>query len=238
MVKEKTNLKSNFFFYLKNLDYLVYRRKHLILYIIIGILSIYFELLVRSFLVSFNVALFFASLASLLFGIFFAFSLNFFLNFNVPNFFFYRSLIYFFIISIFSYLFQITLKNYINFEYSSYEESRYLFSGLFFIIGYFFHIKFTFKDKRIVGVAIYASISENINLIQKKIGFYPDFIHIDIIDQSFSHISEAVDINKINSISNLWPNHPIDLHIMSYSPLKYLNNNFKNLNVIYWMIRP
>ena len=101
MAKEKTNLKSNFFFYLKNLDYLVYRRKHLILYIIIGILSIYFELLVRSFLVSFNISLFFASLVSLLFGIFFAFSLNFFVNFNVPNFFFYRSLIYFFIISIF-----------------------------------------------------------------------------------------------------------------------------------------
>ena len=234
MDNEYKLFKNNFLFYIKNLDYLIYRRKHLILYIIIGILSIYFELLIRNFLVSFNISIIIASILSLLFGITFAFILNFFINFNVPNYLFYRSLIYFFIIFIFSYLFQITLKNYINYEYGSYENSRYIFSGLFFLIGYFFHVRFTFKDKRIVGVAIYSTVSENINNIFKKIGFYPDFIHIDIIDESFNPNSEIVEMSKINTITEFWPNHSVDLHIMSTTPLKYLNKNIKNLNVIYF----
>ena len=91
----------------------------------------------------------------------------------------------------------------------------------------FFHVNFTFKDKRLVGVAIYSTVSENINNIFKKIGFYPDFIHIDIIDESFNPNSEIVDMSKINAITDFWPKHSVDLHIMSTMPLKYLNKNIK-----------
>ena len=68
MDNEYKVFKNNILFYIKNLDYLIYRRKHLILYIIIGILSIYFELLIRNFLVSFNISIIIASILSLLFG--------------------------------------------------------------------------------------------------------------------------------------------------------------------------
>ena len=56
-------------------------------------------------------------------------------------------------------------------------------SGSCFIIFYFLHKKFSFKDYVKVGVAIYANGVEDINKIYEKIGPYPDFIHVDIVDK-------------------------------------------------------
>ena len=232
-LKEK-KFNINFLKYIRNFDYFFYRRKHLILYILIGITSIFVELLLRNIFLSINLSTNISSISSLLIGILFAFILNFFFNFNVPNFFFYRSMTYFFVISLTSYFSHILIQTFINIENYSYENTRYFFSGTFFLIGYFFHINFTFKDKRIVGVAIYANNENNIGEIFNKIGLYPDFIHIDIIDKTFKKDSDDIDLNKISIIRNFWPNHYIDLHIMSNKPTQYISNEYKNLNVIYF----
>ena len=68
------------------------------------------------------------------------------------------------------------LKNY------SFEETRLLISGCFYLVAYFFHIKFSFKDNRKVGVAIYANGYEDVKKIFNTSGPYPDFIHVDIVD--------------------------------------------------------
>ena len=185
LIMDKTNLKKNNLL-IKQLKYFFYRRKHFVFYIIIGIFSIFIENLVRNFLLSLGIIFFISSLISLLIGISIAFSLNFFLNFNVPKYFFYRSIIYFFIISTFSFLIQALTNLYFNLFFLSYDTSRFIYSGVFFIIAYFLHINISFKQKRKVGVAIYLTDRKNIDDIFNKIGPYPDFIHIDILDSNSS----------------------------------------------------
>jgi len=234
MDKIRKNHKSRLFHYFKNIDYLIYKRKHLFFYIIIGGLSIYFELLCRKFLLINSFDNISASLISLFIGVFLAFTLNFFLNFNVPKFFFYRALLYFFIISIASYLCQFFIKINLDLDKMDYNESRFIIAGLFFLIGYIFHIKFTFKDKRTVGIAIYCNKEEKNKSILEKIGQYPDFIHLDIVDESYFNKKSNIDLSKVNEIRNLWPYHDIDIHIMSRYPLKYISNEIREAKTIYF----
>ena len=66
----------------------------------------------------------------------------------------------FFIISLLSFLIQKNVKNFITIEFLDYISQRLFFSGLFFLIGYFFHITFTFKK-----------VGPNIQIIQKNLKF-------------------------------------------------------------------
>ena len=169
---------------LKEIDFLIYKNKHLLIYIIIGILSIFLELFIRKNLINYSVNYILSTYISFVAAIFFAFFFNIKFNFNVPRKYFLRSLIYFFLISFSSWIFQNNFKNFIQFEKLNYEQTRILVSGIFFLVFYFLHLKLTFKDTRKVGVAIYANGIEDVKKIYEKIGQYPDFIHVDIIDQS------------------------------------------------------
>ena len=219
---------------IKSFNYFFYRRKHLILYIFIGLISIYFENLLRNYLIYLNISFYVSAISALCLGILIAFLLNFFFNFNVPKYFFYRSLLYFFIISSISFLIQVLANIYVNISFANYEISRFAYSGVFFLIGYFFHINFSFRHKRIVGIAIYINKDSNINKIYNKIQNYPDFIHIDIVDDSMNGEAVENDNSKINEICDTWPEHKIDIHIMSKFPSKYINKSIKNINVIYF----
>ena len=97
----------------------------------------------------------------------------------------------------------------------NFEQSRLLISGGFFLIGYFFHIKFSFKDNRKVGVAIYANGYENLNKIYKMIGPYPDFIHVDIVDKTMNLNASDSNLSKLETVKAYWPKHEINTHIMS-----------------------
>ena len=55
----------------------------------------------------------------------------------------------------------------------NYESSRFFSQDLFLII-YFLHKRFTFKDYKKIGVAIYANGTENLRKISSKIGLYPN----------------------------------------------------------------
>ena len=97
--------------FIRNINFFFYKKKHLIIYIVIGFLSLVFELFLRKLIykhISSN-ELFLHT--SLLCGILFAFYFNIKLNFNVPKIYLKKSLFYFFTISTFSYLFQYYLKN-------------------------------------------------------------------------------------------------------------------------------
>ena len=61
-----------------------------------------------------------------------------------------------------------------------------------FWIAYFFHSKFSFKDFKKVGVAIYANGVEDIPQIFNEIANFPDFIHVDIVDQTVNKNSKKV----------------------------------------------
>ena len=221
--------------FVKKINFFLYKKKHLIIYVIIGFLSIIFELFVRKLIytnVSNNI---YFSHISVIFGIIFAFYFNIKLNFNVPKIYLKRSLLYFFLISICSYLFQNFIGKNLEMSKYSFEESRLIISGSFFFVAYFLHTKFSFKDSRKVGVAIYANGYEDIPKIFERIGPYPDFIHVDIVDKTMNKSALDTNLSRLEIVKAYWPKHKIETHIMSKKPLNLIDEKIiNNSDIIYF----
>lgn len=220
--------------FVKKINFFLYKKKHLITYVIIGFLSLIFELSVRKLInIYISTNIFFLHV-SVIFGIIFAFYFNIKLNFNVPKIYLKRSLFYFSLISTCSYLFQYFIGNKLEMSKYSFEESRLIISGSFFLIAYFFHTKFSFKDSRKVGVAIYANGYEDIPKIFNRIGPYPDFIHVDIVDKTMNRSALDTNLSKLEVVRAYWPKHKIETHIMSNDPVNLINDNIiNNSDIIY-----
>ena len=219
----------------KEINFFIYKKKHLIIYIFIGVLSLLFELGIRQILINFfgnNSPLLHSSIFC---GVIFAFYFNIKFNFNVPKLYLKRSLMYFLIISFGAYVVQFSVKKYVDFGNLNFAQTRFLISGMFFLIGYFFHLKFSFKDSIKVGVAIYANGYEDIKKIYEKIGPYPDFIHVDIIDKTMNQNALDTKLSKLEVVKAYWPNHQIHTHIMSKHPLNCLDGEiYKFSDIIYF----
>ena len=203
-------------------------------YCIIGIFSIFFELFLRKLLLSLNLNIYIIHLLPLLAGIFFAFICNVKFNFNIPRYYFKYSLIYFSIISLTSFSLQFFLSKIIAFQNLNYEISRLVMSSLVFLIAYNFHIKFSFKKNKTVSVAVYLDHKEDIDNIFSKVGFHPDYIHIDMVDKSMNLNVDDPDFTKLDEVRKQWPNHRIESHIMSKRPHKYLDKFLPFSDVIYF----
>ena len=91
----------------------------------------------------------------------------------------------------------------------NYNIKRIFSSGLFFLIGYFLHLTFTFKKSIKVGVAIYANGYEELEIIKNKIGEFPDFIHVDIVDKTMKKNADEIDFSKLDEIKKIWPDKEI-----------------------------
>lgn len=219
----------------RNINFFFYKKKHLLIYIIIGFLSLVFELFLRKLIYKYISSNEFFLHTSLICGILFAFYFNVKFNFNVPKIYLKKSLFYFFLISTLSYLFQYYLKNKIELNNYSFEETRILISGSFFLIAYFFHTKFSFKDNRKVGVAIYANGYEDIRKIYNSIGPYPDFIHVDIVDKTMNDKALNPNLSKLEVVKAYWPNHSIETHIMSKNPEELLKESILNFSDIIYV---
>ena len=221
--------------FVKDINFFTYKNKHLIIYIFIGILSLLFELSIRQILIKIFSGKSLLLHTSVLCGVIFAFYFNIKFNFNVPKLHLKRSLIYFLIISFGAYVVQFSVKRYVDFGNLSFEQTRFLISGTFFLIGYFFHLKFSFKDNIKLGVAIYANGYEDIKKIYEKIGPYPDFIHVDIIDNTMNQNALDTKLSKLEVVKAYWPNHQIHTHIMSKHPLNCLDEEiYKFSDIIYF----
>ena len=218
---------------MKKFYFFLYQKKFLIIYILIGFLSILLELITRKILINFNAYETIYTYLPLILGIFFAFYFNIRFNFAVPKIYLRRSLVYFFIISLFSFSIQKVLKNYIIIEQFDYNLQRLFFSGTFFIIGYFFHLAFTFKKIISVGVAIYANGHEELDKIKSKIGEYPDFIHVDVVDRTMRESADLIDFSKLEQINSYWPKKEIHTHIMSKTPMYIIDKVIKFSKIIY-----
>jgi len=200
-----------------------YRFRFLGLYTVIGLFSLLLELAVRSQLKLLGVSEVLATIFSLTIGILFAFFGNTFLNFQVPPARRNRALFYFVAISLFSGALQWSVVGLLDELIFSYEEGRLIISGCLFMIAYFLHRRFTFRDFKRVGVAIYANGVEDLRSIHERIGQYPDFIHVDIVDPSFAPDSLETKTFRMETVRALWPNKEIHTHIMSKTPTKWLN---------------
>jgi putative flippase GtrA len=203
-------------------------------YCIIGFISILIELVIRKLLLSINSPLIISSILPLIIGISFAFTANISFNFKIPRYYYKKSFIYFSIISTSSFVIQYLLSKVFIFQNLNYEITRFIFSGIVFLIAYFFHIKFSFAKNKKVGVAIYLDDNENIDEIFSKVGFYPDYIHVDFVDETMNENVKKPNFEKLNQIKKIWPNHRIESHIMSKNPIRYIDRFSKYSDVIYF----
>ena len=222
-----------------SIGYLIKKFKFFYFFVLIGFSSIILELFAYNFFNFLEIHKYLSDLLALLIGIFFAFYLNFFYNFEIHKSKFKRALILFFIISCFSWIFQKIVSYYFVVDNISYEVTRIITSGSFFIIGYLLHRKFSFRDYKKIGVAFYLNKSLNLKKVFKTIGNNLDFIHIDLVDSSFSKNKVKNDIAILKKIKSLWPEHVIQTHIMSKNPTKWIKEviEYSDILYIHWEIK-
>jgi ribulose-phosphate 3-epimerase len=211
---------------------LYFRFKFIFIYILIGFFSIVFELFTYSVISYYNLFLNYEKIISVLFGIVFAFILNFFYNFKIHYSKIKKSFFFFSVISLSSWYIQINISNNI-FKFDKYEIERLVNSALVFAIAYFLHRIFSFKNFKKVGLAIYLESNSKLKKIYNLVKYYPDFIHLDIIDKSFSKNKSKNNLNSLKVIKDLWPNHEIQTHIMSKRPSFWLEKVLPFSDIIF-----
>ena len=211
----------------------VYRFRFLGLYIFFGILSLIVEFLIRSYLINLGNDSVVSTFFSVSCGILFAFSMNVNFNFKIMHSKRNRALVYFVIISSFSGLIQWISKEMIFVNSLNYELSRLSISGSLFLIGYFLHRRYTFRDFKKVGVAIYANGVENLKEIHNKIGSFPDFIHVDMVDETMSDKADDIKTYKLETMKAFWPDKQVQTHIMSMNPTKWLKEVLLYSDVVF-----
>jgi ribulose-phosphate 3-epimerase len=199
-----------------------YRNRFLIFYIIIGFVSLCFEWLMIVFLKNYSVSNWLANFIGLISGLFLAFFLNIRFNFHISPAKRKKALLYFVVISAVSFLVQLYFRNQLLEFGISFQRSRFLISGFFFFFSYLLHRRFSFRDYKKVGVAIYADGVDDIQNIYNKISHVCDFIHIDIVDSSFKPDAPDVKAYKAEVVRAFWQKKPIDVHIMSRFPKRWL----------------
>jgi len=217
----------------RRLVFLVYRSRFLVSYIVIGGLSILLEIIVFRGLEHLGMGRLAANVVGLATGIFLAYWLNVRFNFKVPVAKRNRAFYLFTIISTGSASINFLIKGQLQQLGWSYEMSRFVVAGTFFFLGYLLHRRFSFVDFKKVGVAIYANGLEDIKSIYDKIGTYPDFIHIDLIDDTFGVSASAPAAYRLEVIRAYWPHKEIQAHIMSRKPLQWIREIAPFVNSIF-----
>ncbi len=215
------------------IKFLIYRFRFLGLYVVFGLLSLVLEFFIRTNLIRITFDQIPSTLLAVSCGILFAFWANVKFNFKIPKSRKNRALVYFVIISCISGMLQWSLMQLLVFENLSYEWGRLLISGAVFILAYALHRKYSFRDFKKVGVAIYANGIEDLKNIHERIEYFPDFIHVDIVDKSMCENAEDIQTYRLEIIKAYWPNTQVQTHIMSKEPSKWLGQVLPYSDVVY-----
>lgn len=210
-----------------------YQNRHFIKYVIIGIFSIFCELMIRNFLLKVFDYKTLINIISFLSGLSIAFILNFKFNFKIKKNFFLKSFFLFSLISTISFLIQFIIKI-IFLEKYSYNHERLIISAICFIFFYFLHKNISFKNYKKIGSVVYTNYSKPlIKNIFSLIDQYPDFLHVDLIDKTFNKKQE----NTVDNINYIFKNNKIStthLHLMSKKPSQYFSKLKKyKIDLIY-----
>jgi len=222
----------------RKVDFFLYRYRFLMFYVAIGLMSLVLELVIFNALMRLNLpdipfrqpALKLVGLAA---GVFFAYWMNVRFNFKVPVAKRNRAVLYFVAISIGSAVINFTFNTQLLNMGWSYEEARFVVAGTVFIAAYAFHRRFSFKDYKKVGVAIYANGVEDIKGIYDKIGAFPDFIHVDIVDHTFGIIDLDPKTYRLEVVRAYWAHKDVHVHIMSRTPSRWIRDVAPFVQTIY-----
>jgi ribulose-phosphate 3-epimerase len=161
-----------------------------------------------------------------------AYFLNIRFNFKVPHGKRKRAFVLFVFISTGSFLLNMfVMSQFVGLAFD-YEHARVVTSGMLFLLAYIFHRKFTFSDAKQVGIAVYANKIEDIGAIRRKVGLFPDFIHIDVVDNTFQEGVETPNTHRIEVAHAYWPQKQLHVHVMSRLPSQYLDEILPFVDVV------
>lgn len=206
------------------LQFRLYRYRFILVYILIGVASLWVEVLLLRGLNYLGFTIYSASLLGLAAGILFAYWMNVRFNFKIPIAKRNRALAYFVSIALLSALINFTFKQQLLNIGWTYEEARFGVSSMLFAFAYVLHRRFSFVDRKQVGVAVYANGVEDIRGIRGKIGEFPDFIHVDLIDSSFGAKDQDVRSYRLEAVQAYWPRREIHVHLMTRHPSRWLGD--------------
>jgi ribulose-phosphate 3-epimerase len=200
-----------------------YRYRFLLVYILIGVVSLWIEILIIRGLQYLGLPFGIAQVVGLVASILFAFWMNARFNFKVPVVKRNRTFAYFAVISSASAVLNYVFRRQLLVHGWSFEQARFGISAILFSLIYLLHRRFSFVDRKQVGVAVYANGVEDIRAIRGKIEDFPDFIHVDLIDASFGAADTDVRSYRLEAIRAYWPKRKIHVHLMTRHPLKWLS---------------
>lgn len=216
----------------KSANFIFFRFRYLINYIIIGFFSVLLEVIIVGSLGIYNISLGNKIAIGFLAGVLLSFILNSKLNFRVPRSKNARTFGIFLAISLTALFLNLFLMLIFTGSLSSnYSASRFVTAAFIFILSYAAHRKITFNFIKKVGVAVYLNKDESISEVYSKIRYYSDFIHIDIVDESFNENASQIDLSLIKKIETTWllEKH---LHIMSKNPSKWIKKLSRKVDLI------
>jgi ribulose-phosphate 3-epimerase len=215
----------------KQINFIFYRFRYLINYIIIGFFSILVELAIIQLIQNVNMFFFFRLVMGFVGGLLFSFFLNAKLNFKVPKDKNLRTFVIFSIISAFAFgLNLLLIKFFSGILVIKYSYLRLFTAGIIFLFSYTIHRKITFDFVKRVGLAVYLNKGEDVEKAFSKIKYYSDFIHVDLVDKSFNKDAREIDISLINEINKTKFLKKF-LHIMSKNPSKWIKKLIKSIDV-------
>jgi ribulose-phosphate 3-epimerase len=203
---------------------LAWRYRYFLAFMVFGFLSILLEVALVQWVLpsswprNVNLAIGFLS------GMIFAYLMNAKLSFSVPRQQFWQAFSLFALVSIFSYSLSYLVISGVDFMNSTaYPMPRFVAAGSLFFIAYFLHRRLTFRHSaRNLGLAVYANKGPDLQQAYQRIGPLCDHIHMDLIDDTMKPGAAPVDLEQIVTAREMWRWHAICLHIMSKTPLRWL----------------
>ncbi len=211
-------------FLCRGLSWLSWRYRYLIVFTLIGFLSICFEVLVVSGLSRIIGESRFLNIGGFALGMLMAFWLNFRFNFRVERARFWRVLTIFAVISIASFSLQIYATATLHvLKWSDYPFGRFVTAGGFFLIAYLVHRRLSFRRAaKNLGIAVYATAGVRPQELYDRIGEHCDHLHIDLVDETMKTDADPVDISVIAEARRLWRWQPCMIHLMTRVPTRWL----------------
>lgn len=200
----------------------LYRLRYLSTYMVIGFLSIVLELGIYRALKSLAPELA-AKSVGIVGGILFAFVMNAVFNFRISRPRMLKAFLFFAAISFLSLALNSLFRQQLAAFGFGYEAARIIASGSLFYLAYLLHRRYTFRQFKKVGVAVYAQGVVDIRGIWERIQAYSDFIHVDIVDRTYDAGAPDPAAYRMEAIKAYWPNREIQCHIMSRTPSLWLD---------------
>jgi ribulose-phosphate 3-epimerase len=213
--------------------WLAWRYRYLAGFIVFGFLSIVLEVVLIGAVFPKAWPGEVTSVLAFVAGMLFAFYMNARFNFHVSHDYFLRTFFLFAAISAFSYLLNLAAAHYLVIPWTSYPVSRFFTAGCLFMVAYYLHRRITFRNiTRNLGLALYVREGDELQRAYDRIGDQCDHVHFDLVDSTFDVSAAPVELGKIAAARQLWTWQPFCLHVMSKTPLRWIEQCWQSVDWI------